>query len=318
MEICWNLTHCCPFSCKICMVNPVNVNDDNKLIIRSRLEKSGKCLTHYDKIKIIKEIASSFGKVKIDFAGGDPLLFKEDFEIIKLASNFFGAENIEISATGYPINKKILNFLKDKVSKLDFTLDTVFPRLESSRGDRYSKINTKAIILTRKKGLEVTVSTVLKKDNIDKKNLNEIYHFLLKNRIANWHLMRFRPLGRGSKYKSLMPSEKEYKEALNYCLSLKRKNGPIINIHHTFYNLMNIMSKNKACKIGNKFTILSDGTVISCCWAFNRWGRPLDDKFVLGKLPQDNLEEIIKSDKLKKIKKIPACRVDYFLNNTKK
>lgn len=316
MEICWNLTHCCPFTCKICMVNPVNVNDSNKLIVQSKLQKSGKCLTLADKIKIISDIASNFDKIKIDFAGGDPLLFKENLEIVKVASNYWGSEKIEISTTGYCITNGILDFLKDKVSKLDFTLDTIFPRLESSRGNRYSKINMGAIKLTVKKGIPVTVSTVLKKDNIDKDNLNDIYNFLIRNAVSSWFLLRYRPLGRGYSYRSLLPSEDEYKEALNYCLLLRQANGPQINIHHTFYDLMNIMSKDEACKIGSKLTILSDGTVISCCWAFNHYGRPLNDLFVLGKLPTDKLKDVLNSEKLKAIKKIPACRVDYFANNT--
>ncbi|VVB81486.1 Coenzyme PQQ synthesis protein E [uncultured archaeon] len=314
MEICWNLTHCCPFSCKICMVNPINVSDDNKLAVQSKLQKSGMCLTFDDKTRILKDIASNFDKIKIDFAGGDPLLFKENLEIIEMASNYFGPENIEVSTTGYCIEEGMLDSLVGRISKLDFTLDTVFPKMESARGDRYSQININAIKLSIKKGMPVTVSTVLKKDNMNKENLKEISEFLIANKVSNWFLLRFRPLGRGVNHKSLEPSEEEYKKALDYCFSLKQKDGPKIGIHHTFYELMGIMSRNESCKVGSKLTILSDGTVISCCWAFNDRGRPLNDMFVLGKLPETKFREILNSKKLEEIKKIPACRVDYFVN----
>jgi len=313
MEICWNLTHCCPFSCKICMVNPVKINDNNKYAIDSKLINSGISLALQDKIKILKDVTLNFNRVKIDFAGGDPLLYEDNLEIIKMASEYFGPENIEISTTGYCITDKILDFLKDKISRLDFTLDTIDNRHENFRSNKYRILNIRAIKLVKKRGIPITVSTVLRKGNMDNENLNSIYKFLTENNISNWFLIRYRPVGRGSQYKSLEPSEIEYKKALDYCFSLQKNIGPKIAIHHTFNELMGIMTMNDSCKIGNKFTILSDGTVISCCWAFNQKGRPLNDMFVLGKLPKDKFETILNSNKLKKIRKIKACRVDNFL-----
>ncbi|MCX6803504.1 MAG: radical SAM protein [Candidatus Diapherotrites archaeon] len=315
MEICWNLVHCCPFSCKICMVNPATVNNANKDLLNSKLQKSGQCLNHKEKLEVLADIAKSFKEIKLDFSGGDPLLLKKDLEVIKLASDYFGAKNIELSVTGACITEELLDFLKDKVSEIDFTLDTLYPRLESTREAEYSKASIRAIKLTCSKNIPVTVATVLKKDNLSKENINELYKFLEENSVQNWFLLRFRPVGRGAKFKFLEPSENEYKAVLEYCLKLGKEGSVKVTLHHTFYDLMGIEKKDRACKIGNKLIILADGTVLSCGWAFNSLGRPLNDEFALGKLPEDKLKDILNSVKINSIKKYPACRVDYFLNN---
>jgi len=315
MEICWGLTLCCSFNCTLCMVNAVAVTDKNKEKISAQLEKVGRTLTYASKLNVLEDIATNFKEVKITFSGGDPLLFEKDLEIIGRASTLFGAKNIKLCTTGACINQNNLDFLKGKISGLEFTLDTIYPRLESTRGPEYSKVNLPVIKLVVENGIPVTVSTVLKKDNISKENIDEIYNFVVENKVRKWDLLQFRPAGRGAKQKHLVPYGDKYKKILEYCMTLEKKNGLIIELHHVFYPIMGIKTKEAVCKIGRNLTILADGTVVSCRLAFNQYGRPVDDAFVLGKLPKDTLKSILSSIKLESIKKYPACRADYFMEH---
>jgi radical SAM protein with 4Fe4S-binding SPASM domain len=78
--------------------------------------------------------------------------------------------------------------------------------------------------------------------------------------------------------------------------------------------------KSNPCQaVINQLGILPDGTVLACPWALNEKGEPLHEIFVLGKVPEDKIETIIKSEKAKEwIKRAitkPPCRTLAFIEN---
>lgn len=138
LDIIWNISLVCPWDCTFCCTDAVHVTTNNKniiarehsllntTIIEKKIESifkekypniepskfdlalldrqiKGKEPTYEDKIKILKNLIGH--KVKIDFAGGDPLACHENYLIIKFASKLFGKESISITSTGAFVKK---------------------------------------------------------------------------------------------------------------------------------------------------------------------------------------------------------------------
>ncbi len=74
-----------------------------------------------DKLKIIGNL--DMEDVDIDVSGGEPLLFRENVEIIERLSKKFGRENISITATGRGLALIDKNTLKYLVGEVGFTYD---------------------------------------------------------------------------------------------------------------------------------------------------------------------------------------------------
>ena len=82
IDVVYNLTRFCNWDCKDCCINAIKSSAIDK---KTDLQASGKELVKSDKLNIIKDLADN--NCNIDFSGGNPLLYKEDMEIIEYAVN---------------------------------------------------------------------------------------------------------------------------------------------------------------------------------------------------------------------------------------
>lgn len=300
MNIIWNLTRACPYNCKICSVCAVTVKDINKKNTKKQLERTKGELNFSAKKDILIELAKYFDSLSIDFSGGDPLFFEEDCKLIKQALDL--EIDCEISATGHNLTKEKLRSFNGKLSRVEFTLDIVPHKVESTRQQIYHLMNIQGIRRCLEENIPTRVCTVLKKDNIAKDDLAKLYELLSDLKVKEWELIRFYPCGRGHKLNNLAPTEQQYTQVIKYCLSLQRKNGPKIEMQHSFYNILkNLGLKARNCEaVSNQIGILPDGTVLACPWALNEKGEPLENSFVLGKMPKQKIKEIMNTEKAKK------------------
>lgn len=223
---------------------------------------------------------------EIDFSGGDPLYFDEDFQVVKQATCWLPSQKISISMTGNRITDAKLELLK-KAGAVEFTLDNI-PKIENPfrpRGYNFaSMIAMKKCIAVE---IKVRAITVLYQTTISHENLESVYHWLCENDIPEWELLRFYPVGRGAKLLELIPSNLEYLSVMEF---LRELHG---STKIFFQHSLRILEGTLKCPaVIESIGILPDGKITACAWAIDRDTQPFKE-FYLGKLPEDSLDEII-------------------------
>jgi MoaA/NifB/PqqE/SkfB family radical SAM enzyme len=125
-----------------------------------------------------------------------------------------------------------------------------------------------------------------------KDNLENIYYWLCDNRIPEWELLRFYPVGRTTEFVGITPSNEEYLKTMSFLKSLRGFTRVF------FQHSLKILEGNSRCSAGiDSIGILSNGEMIACTWALDRNCFPFKG-FYLGKLPEENLDAILKKVKL--------------------
>ncbi|ABP66735.1 Radical SAM domain protein [Caldicellulosiruptor saccharolyticus DSM 8903] len=294
MKVIWNLTRLCNWNCVICCVDAVHVSNKQIPEIQKRLILNGKELTFEEKVKIVNDLYNS-GINSIDFSGGNLLLINDNIKLLQYAASKFSKDCLSISIPGNNLNFELICNLKDYVSKVEFTLDNVEGDKDGSRPNGFVELAKNAIKLCVKENITVCVSTVLKKSNVSPKNLSKIYYFLIENGVEEWEILRFYQVGRAANIYALNPDDSELKEAIKYIDELKKENIIQISYQHSLKN--KIHGNVKCNALSHSIGIFADGTVSACAWALGYNGRPIDENFVLGKMPEQSLKDIIESDK---------------------
>jgi len=89
MDVIWNLTRACPWDCAICCVSALHVCDTTAEYIYSKQKENGKKLTLAEKLTVLKSLVDR--DFEIDFSGGDPLYYNEDFRVVEQATRWLPA-----------------------------------------------------------------------------------------------------------------------------------------------------------------------------------------------------------------------------------
>lgn len=308
MKIIWNLTRVCTWNCLICCVSAVHINNSQKRIANDLIANHTIEMTLGEKKKIVNELYE-FGVDSIDFSGGDILISYDNIELIKYAATIFGKENLSISIPGTRLRKKIIQELKECVSKFEFTLDSLDDESDGSRPHAYSLVAQKAIELCCFEGVDTSVSTILKRGNCTIKNIDQIHNYLLKNNVKEWEILPYYTVGRGSSIYGIIPSKECFEQVINHIEKLINTSKIHISFQH---KIVNYKAKCVKCNaVSHSVGVLPDGTVNACAWALNCEGAPLSDEFNLGNLRDNSIKEILTSEKAREwVKRSDVCMVD--------
>jgi len=287
MDIIWNLTQICPWDCRFCCVSAISVKDKTKKFVYLKQIQTERQLNFANKLKVLKILTDR--NCSIDFSGGDPLYFNDDFKIVQQATRWLLPEKISVSMTGCKITKAKVELLK-KVVVVEFTLDNM-PEIQNTfRPKGFNVASMDAMKKLVCAGIKkITAVTVLYSATMSKTNLVGIYQWFCDNKIHQWDILKFYPVGRATKWIDFSPSDLEYLETMNFL----RKLRGFTKIH--FQHSLELLESKLKCPAGiESFGILPDGTVTACAWALNNHCRPLK-KFNLGKLPEGNLDDMLKT-----------------------
>lgn len=292
-SIIWNLTRACSWNCKFCCVSAKYVNDFRKINTNKDKDYSFEGeLSFNEKIKIIDQL--KVGDFRIDFSGGDLLIDPLNLDLILYASEKLGAENVGISISGAFVTEELVEKLKGKVHDVEITLDYVPFNHYRMRPAGYHEYAGKAMQLLKNAGIFVGAQTVITNDNISKEKLMNLYKWIEKNNVDEWSILRFFPSGRGKYYSDLTPTHEQYCHMVDYLKDITH-NG---NVEVSFqYLLPNHEKYTLECRAVKKsIGILTDGTVIGCFWALDEDMKPMEDKYVLGKLPEMNIYDVLEGE----------------------
>ncbi|MEK7658505.1 MAG: radical SAM protein [Patescibacteria group bacterium] len=284
MDVIWNLTRVCPWNCRICCVSAVYATGKTKHKVVTAQKESGKELSLAEKLTVLRLLVDR--NFEIDFSGGDPLYYEEDFFVVEQATQWLPSKKIGISMTGSEITEAKINLLR-KVGVVEFTLDNLPKTKNPFRPNDFNVASMKAMRKCVANGIRVRAITVLYSKTMPERNLIDLYSWLCKNNVSEWELLRYYPIGRGRNLAKNLPSKEKYLEVMRFLRSLHGSTRVF------FQHSLNLLEKDISCPaVTNSFGILPDGTVVACAWALDRNCFPLSE-FYLGKLPEEDIDSII-------------------------
>ena len=294
MKVIWNLTRLCSWNCLICCVSAIHVNTEQKEIVYMDLARIGEELLLDEKKKILDDLYDN-NVESIDFSGGDLLLREDDIKLIQYASTKFDKSQLSISIPGTRLTKELIRLLKKCVSSFDFTLDSLKNEVDGSRPNGYAQTAIKAILSCKEENIPVSISTVLKRGNCSIKNLEELHNFLIENNIESWEILPYYQVGRALDMYALTPTKSKMNSAISYINNLKNNSKVNISFQHSLENKINKCVKCNA--LSRSVGILPSGTVVSCSWGLKHGCTPINDKFILGYMPDSKFYDILNSEK---------------------
>ncbi|WP_069997869.1 radical SAM protein [Cellulosilyticum sp. I15G10I2] len=287
----FHITNKCNMLCKHCLF--------------SSGEKDMEELTYNEIKQVLIDFADiSNSKGSVNLFGGEPLLRKDIFEIIKLSDELGLNVGITTNANFEESTIEKLKEFKNLLVKVDLDGGNAKTHdwLRNKKGHFDNII--KIIKNYKKSDLKVNVTTVL-----HKKNVNEIEIILnLCNELNINAIMffYFTPLGRGNEIKEIQLEADEWIAARDRVIYWIRHYKPSFNIiwENSFYT-QSESDNYKDYKICNKLlssiNIMSNGNVHYCGLLGSVNALPL------GNIRKDSLKTIIESSKFKNYKKFNGC-----------
>jgi radical S-adenosyl methionine domain-containing protein 2 len=135
------------------------------------------------------------GVRKITFAGGEPLLDSDTFEMVKYVSK--KGIKTALCTNGYLLSRDLLSRLDTYLNELTVPLDGSNSRTHgSSRGSEESfAVSMRLLRIANGFNVNMDVSTVVSKCNA--RDLSKMLGVVLESGVTKWKLFQFYPLGRG-------------------------------------------------------------------------------------------------------------------------
>ena len=298
INIIWNITRKCPWSCSFCCVNAIYQKTQSREFIGE--------LTFKEKLKFILTLKR--GEYSIDFSGGEIFINPDNIEIVKQAGLHLGKENIGISLSGAFLTEEIIKELANYINDVEFTMDTIPETIYKYRQQEYHITSDKAIKLFKKYGVKVGIQTVLTKENTNLKNFVELDNYVVKNNIDVWSLLKFFPNGRGKNFNNLILDKNELELIIEKVLKISDGKEYKLDVQY----MLPKTSKENTCRAVKKsIGILPTGEVVACFWALNENMEPIDKLYSLGNIKFQTIEDILNSTNSKYWKEQKSCLLYY-------
>ena len=170
----WNITSKCNENCKFCFRKKCN---------ESTLEENKKIFDNLSNIKMHR----------LTLSGGEPLLYKDLFELV----NYIRTKNpsliLTINTNGKIIDDDIMKQIIEKFDIITFSIDSTNDTTNEKigRGKKHLDKTIKILDMCNNK-IKIKINTVVNKYNID--DFEEIYELIKKYSISRWKIFRFLPI----------------------------------------------------------------------------------------------------------------------------
>ncbi|MCP4110919.1 MAG: radical SAM protein [Desulfobacteraceae bacterium] len=215
IQVIFSITRYCPFHCRICSMN---AGPRQKKIPIGVLNVCKKLRGLLDLID---------ATVTFDISGGEPF-DSEIFPVTLECLNILGIERCSLSSSGLPIDEEKLEQVSN-IGGIDFTMDNVpYREKKDLRPPGYYRATERAIELCKKKGIPVTVMTILNAYTATNSNLYSIQELLDSYGVSSWFGCHY-ILSEGQQHViHLSFSIQTYKNCLKHYL--RKGYGPSFNI----------------------------------------------------------------------------------------
>ncbi|MEU4477783.1 hypothetical protein AB0F68_06910 [Micromonospora sp. NPDC023966] len=238
-------------------------------------------------------------RVKLDISGGDPLSVKENYVLLREASELLGRDQITLTATGAGLATYAVSEIVPYVGELNFTYDGTSLQKGSLRPATYAKGNLRKARQFADAGVRVRGECPLTVHNSQPQVLRRIYQDLHDAGVETLLVMRLFPVGRGVSTSAATPNPGGYRAAIDTLRQLERANGsPKVKLQCALKHLDGFSAGENPCDaITQSFGLTPQGILLGSPWAVDAVGRPMDDAWVLGNLADQPLSTILLSHK---------------------
>jgi len=206
MIISWNITRECNLKCKHCY-RDAGTKDKNEL--------------SFEEGKRLLEDITLAGFKTVVLSGGEPLLRKDIFDIVRYAKQQ-GLRPV-LGSNGTLITTEIAEKLKEAgLARAGISLDSIDPRIHDSfRGVKGAFKKTIAGIEALKKvNLEFQIHTTVTRYNY--RQVDELIDYAIELKAAAYHIFFLVPAGRGKKETEELISPRDYYRLLNRILERQK------------------------------------------------------------------------------------------------
>jgi len=285
MDVIWNLTRICPWDCAICCITALHACETTKQYLKTRQRDYGKELSLAEKMQVLRDLCNE--GFNIDFSGGDPLYYEEDMQVVEQATMWLPADKINVSMTGVELTERKIELLK-KVKDVEFTIDSPPDVKNFARPEGFHLSTVVVLKKCISAGIRTRAITVLYPLTMRESNLKEVYKILCGLEVPEWELLRFYPVGKAKHYSRITPNKDDYLRTMSL---LRAFRGPTKIF---FQHSLRMLEGDGVCPAVNQaFGILPDGSISACAWAINAQAQAISEYFMLGKVPEQRIKDII-------------------------
>ncbi len=244
------LTRECNLRCKHCL------NNSGKLIKNQ--------LSIKELRKLVQDLIDS-GIQEIRFTGGEPLMFENIYELIKLCDD--NGVCTSIGTNGTLVTPRVASMLKEAgLKKVVVSIDGTEKRHDIIRGRGNYEKTINGLKYLKEVGLNVRVNAVIMKSNIE--DVIKLAKEMNKNKITLF-IRRFIESGRGEKLKNNMLTADDYnyvkKQLYNEIQTAKYVNGHYLRNDEGVHPRIKLPFLIRGCKAGQRaLSIMPDGKIQLC------------------------------------------------------
>ncbi|MEM5812296.1 MAG: radical SAM protein [Candidatus Aenigmatarchaeota archaeon] len=204
----WDWTHLCNLKCRHCYINAGKRFDEE--------------LSTEEAKKVVDELCEA-GVVALSFAGGEPLMRRDFFEVASYARE--KGLYVSVATNGTLITRDVAKRLKGCVDYVEISLDGANERTHDSfRGiPGVFNLTIRGIRNSVKAGNYTCIATTITKNNFHE--MGEIYELARSLKVKMLVFFNFVPSGRGKENQKLDLSPEEREKMLDFVYS-KMNSGP--------------------------------------------------------------------------------------------
>ena len=205
--IAWEVTRACAFACKHCRADAQHQRDPNELITE-------------EGYRLIDRLAE-FGSPILIFTGGDPMMRRDLFDLIKYAAQKGLRCSLTPTATALPTPDRLSQAKAAGIRRIALSLDAPAPKTHDDfRQVPGSWERTMRILHSAKEvGLSVQVNTTVSTFNVDL--LPDMVPFIQEVEAVQWSVFFLVPTGRAQA--QYMISSQRHEEVFNWLYDLSQQ-----------------------------------------------------------------------------------------------
>ena len=299
----WHITDACNFRCRHCYQSDFTKASDLALA---------------DLIKIYENIsASSSGrKTRISVTGGEPLLRKDLFDILKYLDRHDTTEELAIITNASLINENIIEKLREirKLKQVKISLDGATEKVNDlvRKPGAFKMALEKINLVQEKSSFEVIVMFTAMRSNVFE--LPALFQLCRELKVDGMMIERFIPLGQGAALRSEIISKEDWKRLVGEiceCAGAEMAEKDMLACKAFWVKFKDegVELLGAECNVGeDAFAIMPNGDLLPCRRFAMKIGNLLDNSLmdIIGK--SRVLQEVADKSKLKG--KCRACRVE--------
>lgn len=193
--IAWEVTRACAFACVHCRADAQHVADPNEL--------------NHAEGRALLERFKAFGNPIVIFTGGDPMMRRDLFDLIRYATDLGLRASLTPTATALPTEARLRQALDAGVRRIALSLDAPTPEIHDAfRQVPGSWARTLQILRNAQAaGLSAQINTTVTRRNVDR--LPEMVQFVQEVGAVQWSVFFLVPTGRGQIQDMITPAEHE-------------------------------------------------------------------------------------------------------------